>query len=189
MLEPAWITEEHTTGAIDLDLQLDPFRGGRGRGHVRGVLHNLAEVYECRFDPELPGQDTCGIEQICDELTLKLRIVVDGFCRSLSKFIWKNSKPQHVRPSQQRIQWRSQLVGDRHQELVLQAIVGLGFASQLLFAIQCLVQFCSPRRDAGIKVFVRAPQNVFNVVPFSVITNHKAEHPNEQHGRTDCQGD
>jgi hypothetical protein len=141
LLETAWITEEHTTRPIDVNLQLDPFRGGGGRDHVRGVLHNLAEVYECRFDPEFPGQDTCRIEQVSDELSLKLRILVNGFCGPLSAFIREKAKPQHVRPPQQRIQWCSQFVGDRHQELVLQAIVGLGFASQLLFAIQCLVQF------------------------------------------------
>ena len=52
-----------------------------------------------------------------------------------------------------------------------------------------VVQFRSSGRDARIKVFVRAPQNVFDLAPFSLVTNHKAEHPYEQHGRADCQGD
>src|SRR5688572_23927778 len=58
LLKTARIAEEHRTMPIDLDRQLNPFSGGRSRDPIRGVLHNLAEVYECRFDPELPGQDS-----------------------------------------------------------------------------------------------------------------------------------
>ena len=98
----------------------------------------------------LPGQDSCGIEQISDELTLKLRVGVDGFGRSLSTVIWKNaSRSMSAHPNSEFSGVRSR--GSCHQELVLQTIVGLGFA----------------------------PQNVFDLAPFAFIPNHQAEHPDE----------
>ena len=73
------VTEEHAPVPIDLHLEFDPFRGCRRREGIRGVLNDPAQVHKRRFDPELAGQDTRRIEQIGDELCLKLRILMDGF--------------------------------------------------------------------------------------------------------------
>src|SRR5207237_8616135 len=86
------------------------------------------------LQPQLAPNDARDVEQILDQLLLRLGAALDNFQPAGGGGGVKLPLAQHPGPSEHRGQRRAQLVRDRGEELVLETISRLRLLARRLFA-------------------------------------------------------
>ena len=92
---------------------------------------DLAEIDGLDVEPHLAGDRARHVEQIVDQLRLRLRVALDGLDRAALLILADLSGDEHARPAVDRGQRRAQLVRHGHEELVLHPVGELLAAQQL----------------------------------------------------------
>ena len=67
--------------------------------------------------PDLPGRDVADVEQVGDDLRLRARVPLDDL-EAAREHVGARRAPQHLRPPEDGVERRAQLVGERGDELV-----------------------------------------------------------------------
>ena len=87
---------------------------------------DLAGVDERAIEAELAGHDARHVQQLVDEPCLALGVVEDRLAGGRPSRLRQDARAEHVGPSENRVERRAQLVRDRCEELVLQAVGRFG---------------------------------------------------------------
>ena len=102
-------------------LELGGFLEGLDR-----AAHRIAQVQRLEPQRELAVHDAREVEQVVHQPHLLADVAVNRLQRALRQLVQAAVAAQDLGPAEDRLQRRAQLVGQRRDELVLQAIGGLG---------------------------------------------------------------
>ena len=131
----------------------------------------------------MPLTDARDVEQVLDELRLRLRVALDGLeaarraCSASSP-----SRAQHRGPSEDRVERRAELVRERREELVLQPVGLLGLPARVLLGVERRLQFRRPGPHADLEAGV-------GVLQRGGVTLHDEVRRGEQRQRADDDDD
>jgi hypothetical protein len=98
--------------------------------------HHLVDVNATPSQLPLARHHPGDIEEVVDESCLPLRVRVNGIDRSIATLVVEHMIFQHVRPTDQRVEWRAQLVRHHRQELILLATGMFSIAAGRVFPRQ-----------------------------------------------------
>ena len=97
-------------------------------------MATAAEIHLADVEQQLAGGDARDVEQVLDQLRLGVRVAIDALERVLASLRRQLAAPQQVHPADDGVERRAELVRERGEELVLQA-VGLLLALEQLGAL------------------------------------------------------
>jgi hypothetical protein len=117
---------------VEIGHDLDPLRVGRRARRVDGGADDGGEVHGRVVDADLARDDARDVEDVLDELSLRLRVPVDDLEPLGEPPGVGLASAEQPRPAEDGLEGRSELVRDRGQELVFQAVQPLGVAARLL---------------------------------------------------------
>ena len=105
------------------------------RGHRRDrIFDDRGDIRRLHFQPRLAEDDARDVEHILDDLRQRAGVAIDHFQRLWNLLLGNGARLQHARIAEHGVQWRSQLVGQRREEFVLQPVRAL----QLLIRLRGL---------------------------------------------------
>src|SRR5262245_11542341 len=99
---------------------------GRRAHRVERGFERRDEINRTRLDPQLTRDDARRIEQIFDDLELRLRAALDDGGNVIDGFPVCRAGAQHPRVAENSVQGRAQFMRDHRQEFVLRAVGGFG---------------------------------------------------------------
>ena len=121
LLQAAGIAVDHRL-AVEAHLEGDALaQSGRPDGLDRR-FHDGSELHPAGLDAELARDHPAHVEDVRDEAGLRLGVALDRVERALHHDGVQARRAQHVGPAHDRVEGRPQLVGERGQELVLDAV-------------------------------------------------------------------
>jgi hypothetical protein len=82
-------------------------------------LDDVREIDLRRVDPDLFGDDATDVEQIGNELVLRVGVALDHLERVLPFLLRKDAPAEEPEPAEDRVERRPELVRDHRHELVL----------------------------------------------------------------------
>ena len=94
----------------------------RGPDGVERAVHDVDEADRPHREAQLPGHDPGHVEDVGDELVLDLGVPVDRLDGPPRRLGIQLSRPEHVRPSHDRVERSPELVRERCEELVLEPV-------------------------------------------------------------------
>ena len=106
---------------IDEQLKANPLGVGRWLHGLGGGADDVAEIHGAERQPDLAGHDPLHVEDVRNELLLALCVADDGLDGGLVAFRRQPRILQHVRPAEDGVERRAQLVRERGEKLVLHA--------------------------------------------------------------------
>ena len=115
---------------VDPFLEPNPFRVHAGTDHVDGGAHDDADVDRLFGERHLAGDDAGDVQHLFDQADLRFGIAFDDLDGMRGAWI-EVSGAQNPRPAEDGIERRSQLVRQRAEEFILEAIGLLRLAVQL----------------------------------------------------------
>ena len=119
MSQAVFVTERPVGRRVGLDLEGDPFRVGGRTDHLNSALDDVKKIDRARFDLEFAGDDARQVDQVVDQLRLRLCVAQHGL-QSMPGVPFDSRFPQQqVRPSDNRVERRAELVREDREELVL----------------------------------------------------------------------
>ena len=98
---------------------------GVGPARLDRLVDDRHEVDGQAPEPELAGGEPRDLEQILDQPGLRLGVALDFLERPVDALRRDDVRDQHARPSLDGVERRPELVRQRHQEVVFEAV---GFA-------------------------------------------------------------
>ena len=107
-----------------------------GRGGLHGFEHafdDRCQVDVLNVETDFSGRDPVHVQEIVDQLGLHAGIALDDFQTLLEVLRADVSAAEQLGPAQDSVQWRAYFVGDIGQELVLEAVGGLGIGPRRRF--------------------------------------------------------
>src|SRR5437868_853869 len=110
-------------------------RGSRTRGFYRR-FYDRAEIDGPDIQPEFSRDNARSVQNILDELRLRLCIVLDYFKTARRGLLVGLSSPEYLRPAEYRIERRSKLVRNDGEELVLGPVGSFGLGASCFFISQ-----------------------------------------------------
>ena len=129
-------------------LKPDCFRfGSRRDGGDRGVDH-FGEIDRLHVQPHFAGDDPAHVEQVFDQLRLHARVALDhlqALRQILRARLAGAVAAEDLRPAEDRVQRRAQLVRERGEEFVLHPARALGLRARGAFAREQRFAFASRR--------------------------------------------
>ena len=124
---------------------------GRRLHRLHRRRDDATEVERLQSQPDLARDRARHVQEVVDDLCLRLRVPLDDFRRPLALVVSKFAGDEHACPAVDRRQGRAQFVRHRHQELVLHAVGELLAFEQLRAFLHVAAQFeltaASPERD------------------------------------------
>ena len=105
---------------VDRRVQRDPLVVEGGPYRLYNRAHHVCQVDAREIQPQPPADDLRGVEEIVDQLCLRPGIALDCRQRPVLLLVLQRPLRQHLGVPVDRSQRCSQLVRDRHEELVLQ---------------------------------------------------------------------
>jgi hypothetical protein len=141
LLETAGIREQRWRTPVKRFRDRDLLRFNLWLNRVEGRITDLRQVNLLPLELELARDDPRDIEQIVDQLQLKVRVTLDDREGVREPLPIDRSGAQNSQPSQDCVQWGAELMGQRREELVFGQVRSLGFGPRLLFTLQQLVAF------------------------------------------------
>jgi hypothetical protein len=90
--------------------KLHPLRVRRRLHDVQRSPNDLVDVNSTRSKLQFARHHPGDIEEVANELCLSLRVRVNGIDRSIATLVVEQMIFQHVRPPEQRVERRAQLV-------------------------------------------------------------------------------
>ncbi len=118
---------------------LDPARASAsaaGRTASTALLTAVAQIDGLHVEAHLAGHDAAHVEQVVHDLSLCANVALDRVERAGELRVVAGVAARDVHPADDRIQRRAQLVGERCEELVLQAARLFGFVPHGAFTLQ-----------------------------------------------------
>ena len=127
------------------------FRVGRRTHRFDCRIDDRLQVYRLQLHAQLARDDARHVEDVFDELCLRLRVPVDDFEPALQARRVGVRIAEHRRPSQDRVERRAQLVRQRGEEFVLQAVRRFRLLARHLERVEQVAHFELPpaRADRG----------------------------------------
>ena len=98
------------------------------------LMRDGRQIHLANVEQQLAAGDARDVEQVLDQPRLRVRIAIDALERVLDFLGGQLAAAQQVDPADDRVERRAQLVRQRGEELVLQAI-GLLLAIEQLGAL------------------------------------------------------
>ena len=116
-----------------------PFASAAGR--TVSIAASMTDTGAGRLDVEahLAGGDAAHVEQVFDELRLHARVALDRLEPLLQIRSSLRAAPQDLRPAEDRVERRPQLVRQRGEELVLHLAHALGCGARGALALEQLL--------------------------------------------------
>src|SRR5262249_44050838 len=131
LLQARRIAGDHPGLGVEHDLEPDLPRVGRRSHHLDRRLDHRGEVDGADLEPELAGHDARDVEEIVDELRLRLRVALDRLERAPRLLLVESPATQHARPREDRRERGAELVRDHRDEGILGAVRLLGDLASL----------------------------------------------------------
>src|SRR5215510_9200794 len=132
LLQSVGVAQHHFGLRAEMGDQLDPFRlGCRTYGPERG-FDSRREVGRLRFQAQPAGDDARRIEQVFDDLELRLRVAFDNGRGLRDELAVARAGTQQARVAEDDVQRRSQLVRDHGQKFVFGAVGGFRHGAHAL---------------------------------------------------------
>src|SRR5262249_28038115 len=126
LLQARRVTERLFRRRAEIGDERDPLRLSRRAHRVERGFEYRNEVNQLRLDPQLARDDARRIEQVFDNLKLRLCATLDDGSDVIDGVSVRRAGAQHPRVTEDGVQWRAQFVRDHRQEFVLRATGGFG---------------------------------------------------------------
>src|SRR6266542_819049 len=121
---------------VDLTVNRDVLGFGGWRDGVERRVHHVAQAHRREVQPQLAADDPRDVEDVLDQLRLRHGVVADDAQRALRRRGIRLARREQVRPAEDRVQRRPQLVRQGREELVLHPVDGLGLRARDLLAFE-----------------------------------------------------
>ena len=131
LLQSRRVTRNLTNFGGEISLERDPF-GVRSRvDRLDRLLNYRDQVHWPEFEPELAADDAGRVEQVIDQLRLRLPAALDDFRRLLDVLGVQAAVTQQGRVSEYRVQRRAQFMRYKREEFILHPVGLFGLAPRL----------------------------------------------------------
>ena len=129
LLQPAGVADDGD-GGCRAHLKVNPFGCRRGRDRLRASMRNRGEINRLHIQMQTPRHPARDVQHVVDKLHLSLRIARDRLERMGRLFGIELSGQKHAGPAEYRGKRCPQLVRQRGEKFVLEAIQLLGLTEQ-----------------------------------------------------------
>src|SRR5690606_17504419 len=119
-----WVAQDGK-GVLAVGRERDSLLLGLGAERFDRGFDELGEVEGPRLDRELAGHDARDVEELLDEAHLLPRVALDRLEAAAQGLRVEGAREKELRPAQDRLERRSQLVREHGEKLVLGARFGL----------------------------------------------------------------
>src|SRR6185369_6917217 len=110
LLQPVRIAGDHRRRRVEVSFDPDSLRISRGPHNVDGIFNYGHDFQRLKLEIEIAGDDARHVENVVDNLCLRLRVAPDSFNCLLHRFVIESAAFQHSGPAEYRCEGSAQLV-------------------------------------------------------------------------------
>ncbi len=122
LLQATWVAANMSSHWIEHDVKLDVLRLGGMVHRGDGGVHSVLQVHRLHVHAHFAGDDAAHVQQIFDELGLRLGIAFDDYQAFLKLLVVAAARAEDLGPSKNGVQRSAQFVRQGGQELVLEEV-------------------------------------------------------------------
>ena len=110
LLQPRGVTLNRGDRRVGVDRDVDPMLVGFGLHDLERTTNRLVDVDRGLLEPKLARHDARHVEELVDDLRLRLGAVVDRLTRAIAPPFVDRAAAEHVGPAEDGVERRPQLV-------------------------------------------------------------------------------
>src|SRR5688500_18051168 len=141
LLQPVWVARDRDRFRLVFYLQRKAFRFSRGANSVHRGFQNGDGIRRTQLKRQFARDQPRSVKQVFDQLGLRQRVPAYRFEGGPHLFVPRIVQEDHLRPTEDGVQRRSQFVRHRREKIVLETVGPLCFLAERLLSVKQSLPF------------------------------------------------